>query len=60
MSVDVEASFQGVLARRWETSRSSADERRARLQRLRAAIVRHADDAADALFTDLGKPREQL
>ncbi|WP_369137986.1 aldehyde dehydrogenase family protein [Modestobacter versicolor] len=44
---------------RWTTARSSAAERKDKLQALRAAVLAHADDAADALYEDLRKPRER-
>ena len=44
---------------RWVAARTSAAERKEKLRALRAAVVEHADDAAQALFQDLSKPRER-
>ena len=48
--------FDLQRARRWQAKTSSADERRALLLRLRAAVVRHTDDAMAALHADLRRP----
>lgn len=42
---------------RWTAKISSVPARCAMLQRLRAAIVRHATDVSEALYADLGKPQ---
>ena len=44
---------------RWAAKNTSAEHRKAMLQRFKDAVIRHADDARDALHADLGKPAEQ-
>jgi len=42
---------------RWTAKNSSVEHRCALLQKLRATILRHADQVSEALYADLGKPR---
>ena len=52
--------IHGLQAKnRWRTKASSADERIAKLERLRSAILAHAEEFNDALFADLRRPAEQ-
>jgi aldehyde dehydrogenase (NAD+) len=58
-ATDIDALFRLQTSHRWVTSRSSAAERSERLRRLRDVVARRADDAAEALYEDLRKPRER-
>ena len=44
---------------RWTAKNTSAEHRKAMLQRFKDTVIRHANDARDALNADLGKPAEQ-
>jgi aldehyde dehydrogenase (NAD+) len=44
---------------RWTAKNTTAGHRKAMLQRFKESVIRHADDARDALNADLGKPAEQ-
>jgi len=57
---ELDRVFALQQAHRWITKRSSADQRRATLARLRETVARRADEARDALFADLGKPAEPM
>lgn len=52
---DIARIFASQQANRWALKASTAQQRCAKLQGLRDAIVRHADAAAHALFLDLRK-----
>ncbi|HEY3259405.1 MAG TPA: aldehyde dehydrogenase family protein [Pseudonocardiaceae bacterium] len=55
-SEEVRRVFGAQRASRWTRKRSTADERRERLLRLRHAVLRYADDVARALNADLRRP----
>lgn len=61
MSHERSEEFQKIYARqrdhRWSAKVSTPEQRREILGRLRASIVKHADDVTEALFADLGKPK---
>lgn len=56
---EIERVFALQREYRWTAKNTSADHRKAMLVRLKDAILRHADDARDALHADLGKPAEE-
>ncbi|MCP3730316.1 aldehyde dehydrogenase family protein [Sphingomonas sp. MG17] len=49
-------AFAAQKAHSWDLRKSSAAERIVRLQRLRASLVAHREDLAQALNQDLGRP----
>lgn len=53
---DIKAIFDRQEARRWTTSRSSAEERIAKLARFREAVLARADEFCEAIGRDFGKP----
>jgi aldehyde dehydrogenase (NAD+) len=53
---DLRRVFEAQQARRWALKTSTADERRERLSRLRAAVVGHTDEVVQALYDDLRRP----
>ncbi len=55
-AAEVSRVFGLQRARRWRLKTSTADERRARLLRLRQAVLDHADEVAQALHQDLRRP----
>jgi len=61
MSHPRQAEFERIYSLqrdyRWTAKVSSVQTRCDLLQRLRATILRHADEVSEALFADLGKPR---
>lgn len=55
----LEEAFARLQARRWEMAQTSAKERLARLDRLKANILGRREALADALFADYRKPRAE-
>lgn len=54
---EIQRIFELQRSNRLNIKRSSAEQRKAKLQKLRDVITAHADDIDEALFTDLRKPR---
>jgi aldehyde dehydrogenase (NAD+) len=55
----LEAAFERLQARRWEMAQTTAKERLARLERLKAHLLSRREALAEALFADFRKPRAE-
>jgi aldehyde dehydrogenase (NAD+) len=53
----LQEAFERLQARRWEQAQTSAKERVARLERLRAHLINRREQLAEALYADFRKPR---
>jgi len=59
-SDDIARVFALQKAHQWEVKASSAEERKARLARLKAAVEAHADDIVAAVLEDTRKPEGEI
>ncbi len=55
----LQEAFERLQARRWEQARTTAKERIARLERLKANILARREALAEALFADFRKPQAE-
>ncbi|HYH96711.1 aldehyde dehydrogenase family protein, partial [Hyalangium sp.] len=55
----LEDAFDRLRARRWEQAQTTAKERLARLERLKANLLSRREALAEALFADFRKPRAE-
>lgn len=55
----LEEAFERLRARRWEQAQTTAKERIARLERLKANLLSRREALADALYADFRKPRAE-
>jgi len=56
---EIQRVFAAQQANSWAVRKSTADTRKARLLRLREAVVKHADDIQTALLEDMGRPVDE-
>ncbi len=57
---EIERIFALQKAHQWETKASSAEERKAKLQRLKEAIEAHSDEIIEAVKKDTRKPEGEV
>ena len=57
---DIERIFSLQRAHQWETKASTAAERKAKLQRLKAAVEAHAEEIIAAVGQDTRKPANEI
>lgn len=55
---EIEQLFAAQRSHQWVLRASSAEDRKRRLGKLRAALLAHSDDIAAALYSDMGRPQE--
>jgi len=55
----LEEAFERLQARRWDQAQTTAKERLARLERLKANLLSRREAMAEALFADFRKPRAE-
>ncbi|HSG35290.1 MAG TPA: aldehyde dehydrogenase family protein, partial [Sphingomonadaceae bacterium] len=60
VSKDIERVFALQQAHQWDVKASSAEERKAKLQRLKDAVEAHADDIVAAVLEDTRKPEGEI
>lgn len=56
---DIQRVFDVQRTYKWELKRTSAQERKRKLTRLKESVLRHADEVSEALQLDLRKPLEK-
>ncbi|MFT5320783.1 MAG: aldehyde dehydrogenase (NAD+) [Pseudohongiellaceae bacterium] len=60
VNVEIERIFALQRANQWDIKASSAEQRKARLQKLKAAVEAHADDIVAAVKKDTRKPEQEI
>jgi aldehyde dehydrogenase (NAD+) len=56
----IEAVFAAQRANQWNVKATTADERKAKLAKLKAAVEAHADDIVAAVLEDTRKPEQEI
>jgi len=59
-SAEINRIFALQRANQWEIKASSAEQRKAKLQKLKAAVEAHADDIVAAVKQDTRKPEQEI
>ncbi|MBC2777556.1 aldehyde dehydrogenase family protein [Parasphingopyxis marina] len=57
---NIEQVFAAQQANQWDVKASSAEERKAKLGKLKAAVEAHADDIVAAVLEDTRKPEQEI
>lgn len=57
---DIQRVFDAQVANQWKVKASSADERKAKLTRLKAAVEKRADAIVEAVLKDTRKPEDEI
>ena len=60
VNVEIERIFALQRANQWDIKASSAEQRKAKLQKLKAAVEAHADDIVAAVKKDTRKPEQEI
>jgi len=57
---DIERVFALQRAHQWEMKATTAEQRKAKLQKLKSAVEAHADEIVDAVKQDIRKPENEI